>query len=388
MMQVKRYIAPTFAEALIQAKNELGTEAMIVESKKLKIGGFMGFFQRQVTELTVAVDRPANGKPSAGTKPHPAAHHAAPATSPVLAAATAAAAPTQAQVTALQPMNLTNLEREMASLRTTVARLLERGLGPAPVHQLQGFSRKVFEELVERGVDHTAALDIGQRIRSDGPEGQEALRRELTRLIGPGAPIVPVPGERKVVALIGPTGVGKTTTLAKLAAQFTLERGMKIGLITSDTFRIAAIDQLRIYADILGVPMYAVDTPADAARALSETADRDLVLVDTGGRNHKDAQRMLELKELLSVLRPDETHLCFSLTANPKDVFDSLDYYLPMGVNRLTFTKLDEASAPGLMLNVRMRCNHPLSYVTHGQSVPDDLTPADEADFSKILMGA
>jgi flagellar biosynthesis protein FlhF len=276
----------------------------------------------------------------------------------------------------------------MAQLKQALSRMAERGMSPAAAIHLRGFGRKVYEDLVARGVDETAAQDIGQRVTAEGDAGQEAVRKELERLMGPGTPITVQKGQRKVVALIGPTGVGKTTTLAKLAAQFTLERGLKVAMLTSDTFRIAAIEQLRTYAEILGVPMHAVDTPADVAKALQETASCDLVLVDTGGRNHKDAQRMQELRDLLAVLRPDETHLVFSLTANPRDAFEALDYYLPMGVNRLIFTKLDEASAPGLLLNVRMRCNQPVGYVTVGQSVPDDLLPADRADFSKILLGA
>lgn len=371
MMQVKRYAAPTFAEALTQARHELGPDAMIVESKKVKVGGFLGFFQRQVTELTMAIDT---------VTPPPGATPAPSAPAPVPPAPAHAPAPAG---------NLTNLEKEVSALRTMLTRMSERGLGPAPMPQLHGFARKAYEELVERGVDETAAVDIGQKLaRADGEDIRRVLQAELKQLLGPAAPIEVTAGQRRVVALIGPTGVGKTTTLAKLAAHFTLERGLKVGLMTADTFRIAAIEQLRTYADILGVELHAVDTPADVARALRDTAECDLVLVDTGGRNHKDAKRMQELKEILAVLRPDETHLVFALTANPKDCMEALDYYLPLGVNRLTFTKLDEASSPGLMVNLRMRCNQPLGYVTHGQSVPEDITPADQADFPKILVGA
>ncbi|HYF93943.1 MAG TPA: flagellar biosynthesis protein FlhF [Symbiobacteriaceae bacterium] len=366
MMQVKKYVARTFGEALLQAKNELGSEAMIVESKRLYTGGFFGFFRQQLTELTVAID---DEKIRPGYMARPAER-----------AAEKAADKTAA--------HLANLEREMATLRGAISRMAERGMAPNAGLLLKGYGRQVFDELVARGVDEEPALALAQKLGTEAEGSDEALRRELSRLIGPCTPITVQPGKRKVVALIGPTGVGKTTTLAKLAAQFTLERGLNVALVTSDTFRIAAIEQLKTYADILGVPLYAVDTPSDAARAMKETAHCDLVLTDTGGRNHRDAQRMKELQELLAVLRPDETHLVFSLTANPKDAFEALDAYLPMGVNRLTFTKLDEASSPGLLLNLRLRCNQPVSYLTNGQSVPDDLLPADRADFTKILMGA
>lgn len=381
MMQMKRYVAPTFAEALIHAKHELGTDAMIVESKKLRVGGFLGFFARQMTELTVAVDQPAAGKTP--TRPAPAA---------VAAYRTAGANPA-APVVAAAPGtpsagSINGLEREVAALRATVSRLVERGMEPAPVPQLQGYGRKVFDGLVLKGVDEAAALNIAQRVQFDSGDSESALRQELNRLLGPAAPTELAPGHRKVVALVGPTGVGKTTTLAKLAAKFALEYGRNVGLITSDTFRIAAIEQLKTYADILGVPLHTVDSPAQAAQAMKETAHCDLVLVDTGGCNYKDHERMAELRDTLAVLRPDETHLVFALTANPRDAFEALEYYLPLGVNRLTFTKLDEAVAPGLLLNMRMRCNQPVGYLTHGQTVPDDLIPADRADFAKILLGA
>jgi len=430
MMQVKRYLAPTFAEALIQAKNELGTDAVIVESKKMRVGGIFGFFGREMTELTVAVDVRPGGRPSpapqrpaapAAKPAAPAKAEAAPAAAPAPAPAQLAAQPlatpaagepvaapvttqasyasVQAQVEAAQARiaaaqtaqphtapNLSNLEREMAGLRAAVSRLLEQK-GDAAVN-LHGFGREVFDTLLARGVDEAHALEISQVCPSDHPDGRAVLQRELQRLIGPTAPVEIKKGQRKIIALVGPTGVGKTTTLAKLAAHFTLDRGLNVGLITSDTFRIAAIEQLRTYADILGVPVYAVDKPEEAGQALIETKEKDLVLVDTGGRNFRDESRMTELRELLAVLRPDETHLVVSLNINPRDAFDALDAFLPLGVNRLTFTKLDETTSPGLMLNLKMRTETPVGYITHGQSVPDDIIPADQADFTKILMGA
>lgn len=413
MMQVKRFVAPTFAEALIAAKNELGTDAVIVESKKMRVGGIFGFFGREMVELTVAVDQKpgqrtgqANQRPVPKPKPAPEPEQA-----PADAAAVAPAARTapvqpqpqpqpftpaqaleraQSQLATLQAEPgigaLHNLEREMSGLRAAVSKLLEQnGVAAANLH---GFSKQVFEILTARGVDQAAALELSQRCRAEEPEGREILAQELARLIGPTAPLEVRKGQRKIIALVGPTGVGKTTTLAKLAAHFTLERGLDVGLITSDTYRIAAIDQLRTYADILGVPLYAVDQPEEAAHALMETRDKDLVLVDTGGRNFRDPVRMEELRQLLAVIRPDETHLVVALNSNPRDAFDALDAFLPLGVNRLSFTKLDETSSPGLILNLRMRCTTPFGYLTHGQVVPDDIIPADQADFTKILMGA
>jgi len=400
MMQVKRYVANTFAEALIQAKSELGTDAIIVESKKLKVGGFLGFFRREVTELTVAVDtaqqpkKPPRPAPASGYLP-PGVKESGQTPAQRQAQAAYAAAAQLAATTAVEPApapaatNITSLEKEVASLRTAVARLVGQAAGgPAATLELQGFARQVFESLVSRGVDEAAALEVASRIPTGGTEGQELVRQELNRLLGPWAPIQILPGQRKIVALVGPTGVGKTTTVAKLAAKFSLEQGLAVGLITADTYRIAAVEQLRTYADILGIPLYTAETPNDLAYAMRATADCNLVLVDTAGRNHRSPEQMAELKEMLAVLRPDETHLVCSLTSNPKDALEILDTYLPYGVNRLTLTKLDEATSPGLILTMRRRANQPLGYVTHGQSVPEDIVPADRVDFIKVLVGA
>lgn len=421
-MQVKRYVAPTFAEALIQAKNELGTDAIIVEHKKLYSGGFLGLFGKQMTELTMAVDRPtaprarqaqvrAIQNPAVGIAAQPERPQADPPAldapaearhqaqghismngatdqqvqSPAPPASPAAPAPPADVRPELSVSVLSNLEREVTNLRVAVARLLERNMAPVPLH---GYGRIVYDRLVAGGVEEAAALDIGRRIIEGGEAGERQLRLELERLMGPFAPIEVPSGQRRVVALVGPTGVGKTTTLAKLAARFTLEEGKKVALITSDTFRIAAVEQLRTYADILGLPLHPVDSHSDVARALQDTAGHDLVLVDTGGRNHRDEGRMQELRELLAILRPDETHLVFALNANPRDAFQAMEYYLPLGVNRIAFTKLDETAGPGLMLNIRMRCNQPFSYITDGQSVPDDIAPANQVDLAKIMLGA
>lgn len=380
MIQVKRFTAPTYAEALIKAKNELGADALIVDTKKVRVGGIFGLFQKTLTELTVAVDRPEASAPAVS---HASPRMAAP--QPPIAVPVAPAPSTRPPT--MPPSSTAALEKEIASLRSAVTRLVTQQEDQAALERLSSFGRATYDTLVARGVEPEAALDVCVKLTEKGDD-RLWLRTEVTRLLGPFQPTRLIPGQRKVAALVGPTGVGKTTTLAKLAAHFALVQGQKVGLITADSFRIAAIEQLRVYGDILGIPLHAVDSPAEMAAALQQTADCDVVLVDTGGRNHKDAERMAELKETLAVLRPDETHLVVSLTANPRDAYEWLDYYSPLGVNRLLFTKVDEAACPGLMVNMRRRCNYPMGYITCGQGVPDDIMPADQVDFAHILLGA
>lgn len=380
MMQVKRYVAPTFAEALIAAKNELGPEALIVETRKLRKGGLFGLFGRVMTEVTAAADK--SGKvPLASvklpTQPQAPAHGAPAAPLPRVAVESGGG-------------SLGELEREIKGLRSMMTRLLQQEQPHAAHPVLSGPGQEIYDRLRQRGVADEVAREIGQRVGEavEGGEGPAAaLELELARILRP-APVASVsPGRRKVIALTGPTGVGKTTTLAKLAARYTMQHGLRVALVTCDTFRIAAIEQLRTYADILGVPLYTVDTPQDAADAMAKTRGYDLVLVDTAGRSHRDQPKMAELGELLTLLRPDETHLVVSLTASSDDARMIMDAYLPLGANRLTLTKLDEAAMPGSILNLTSRCGQPLGYVTTGQSVPDDILPAATADFRRIVLG-
>lgn len=357
MIQVRRYVAPSYAEALIHAKRELGSEAVIVDTRKVETGGFLGFFRRSATELTVAIDTSqtsTTGVQSADT---------------------------------LSRSLVAGVERELSALRTAITEMAGRRSGSEP-HTLAGLTgvrREACLQLINLGVAESSAVQLVLGLREG--ESQAALVLELTRKLGPAGGITILPGKRRVVALVGPTGVGKTTTLAKLAAQFTLEQNLKVGLITADTFRIAAVEQLRTYASILGLPIYPVDTCADIAAALKATNDCDLVLADTGGRSHRDKERMQELRDILAILRPDETHLVISLTANLRDVLEAVEAYTPLGADRLTFTKLDEATAPGMLFTVPIHCGLPVSYITCGQSVPDDIRLPDHTEITSILAG-
>lgn len=200
-------------------------------------------------------------------------------------------------------------------------------------------------------------------------------------------PIAPVRARRKVVALVGPTGVGKTTTLAKLAANFRLKDGVKLGLVTVDTYRIAAVEQLRTYAELIDLPMKVVTTPDEMRRALDEYAGLDLVLVDTAGRSPRDDLKIQELKSFLDEAAVDEVHLVLSLAAGLKALEASAANFLPVGVTSLILTKLDEATGAGVLFNVARRLKPPISYLTTGQNVPEDIEPAQATRMARLVLG-
>ncbi len=200
-------------------------------------------------------------------------------------------------------------------------------------------------------------------------------------------PIRAMAGRRKVVALVGPTGVGKTTTIAKLAANFRLRDGIRMGLVTVDTYRIAAVEQLRTYAEIIDLPMKVVTSPQDMRRALDDLTGLDLVLIDTAGRSPRDDLKIQELKSLLGEASVDEVHLVMSLTASVRSILMTAEQFKAVNPTAMVLTKLDEAAGMGSLLSVSRQVQLPISYVTTGQDVPDDIEPANASRLSRLVLG-
>ncbi|MHC4611490.1 MAG: flagellar biosynthesis protein FlhF [Planctomycetota bacterium] len=219
-----------------------------------------------------------------------------------------------------------------------------------------------------------------------------AVRRKLAAyvesLLPTAGPIrlASLPGP-SIIALVGPTGVGKTTTIAKLAANFRLRESRNVGLITLDTYRIAAVEQLRTYAQIINVPLEVVMSPGQLPGALERLQGCDVVLIDTAGRSQNDAIRMNELKCYLDRAKPHEVHLVLS-SASSQGVVDAvLARFSMLGVDRVIFTKLDEAIGFGVILNCVQEAGARLSYVTTGQDVPDDIEVGDASRVAGLILG-
>lgn len=229
----------------------------------------------------------------------------------------------------------------------------------------RGFRRRRREWLL-RGVDELA-----------GPSGRaaHALRR-LERLLGRSAAPGPLP---RTLALVGPTGVGKTTTIAKLAGRARLEQRRRVGLVTLDLFRVAAVDQARAYADLLGAPLEVAGSSAELSRALDRLARCDLVLVDTAGRSPTDAPRLAELAALLAAAPEVEVWLTLSATTRLRELREAAARFAGCGPRGLVLTKLDETRAPGDAVELLARAPAPLRLVTDGQDVPEHIAAPDPA---------
>ncbi len=193
-------------------------------------------------------------------------------------------------------------------------------------------------------------------------------------------------GRPKIVALIGTTGVGKTTTLAKIAAKFVLERGVSAALITADTYRISAVDQLKTYSDIIGLPLEIVYSPAELKTAIRKFRNKQLILIDTAGRSQRNDYQMQELQEFLEAEPEIEKHLVLSATTKSRDALNILERFSVCKPDRVLFTKTDETTSLGFIVNLLFDKRITLSYLTNGQSVPDDIAPASSEILAKLLL--
>ncbi len=254
---------------------------------------------------------------------------------------------------------------------------------------------QLYAELLDADVEDDVARDVTFRLkRHVKPEqlaDHDLCKSLLCGLVESdfriASPIKPTPGRRRVVALVGPTGVGKTTTIAKLAANFRLRDGIKIGLITVDTYRVAAVEQLRTYAEIIDLPMKVVTSPLEMRRALDELVGLDLILIDTGGRSPRDELKIQELKTLLAEAQVDEVHLVLSLTAGISSLKNTVEKFSPANTTALILTKLDEAAGMGSLLTAARKLPLPVSYLTTGQDVPDDIETAHASRMARLVLG-
>jgi len=189
-----------------------------------------------------------------------------------------------------------------------------------------------------------------------------------------------------VAMFIGPTGTGKTTTIAKIASRFALSEHRRVAIVTADTYRLGATDQMRRFGEIMGVPVKVVETPEDMEETLGQFAGYDLVLVDTAGRSPQNRDQIMQMRRMVESVRADEIHLVVSMTTKYVDVVSIVSRFGIVPVNKVILTKFDETRAFGLILNISVRFSMEIAYITTGQQVPDDIEPADPQRLSKLVL--
>jgi flagellar biosynthesis protein FlhF len=251
-----------------------------------------------------------------------------------------------------------------------------------------------YQMLLDHGVSRKRAAALVQSAASRGDLRAfrnprvflERLKMEIRRDISVTGGIAVESGKRKVVALVGATGVGKTTNLAKLGALYSVQEHARVGVITTDTYRVAATDQLEVYAGIIDVTMHIVHDAAEMRTALRSFTDRDLVLIDTAGGSPFNRAQMTEMRDLLDAAKPDEVHLLVSANVALEDAREVITHFSILKPTALLFTKLDETRRYGPLYSLAAEAGLPISYLSVGQNVPDDIMPANPGTIAKLVV--
>lgn len=370
-MKVKKYIAPTMAEALSKIKQELGSDAVILNSKQIKAGGIFGLFKKTNVEVIAALDEnplPFNQK----TQPE------------VALTKTQEASRINHSVYVDQYEVLQEI-KQLRDLVTSQSRPI-RNPFTAPFDT-------VFMFLIEQEVFPSVAEEIVTEMENQA-EPQEINEAFIMSYVSQFMQTVLKPrikdvtiSHKKVIQFVGPTGVGKTTTIAKVAAKMMLEQKKTVAFITTDTYRIAAIEQLKTYAKILDVPVEVAYSNAEYEHALEKFATYDHVFVDTAGRNYRETANVVDLGKMIEFNSENrETYIVLSLTAKAKDNVEIFQVFNEKGVEQVIFTKVDETTTYGSLINLCLGEGAKIAYISNGQNVPDDMVKAEAAYISHLLM--
>lgn len=419
------------SEAYDTMRRKYGENAVVLGTHTVSQGGLLGFLAPKKVELTVSIPQsePAPARRASAVERKYAANstmerepemnetvqyfeklvrdaqqrmrggEAAPEPRPTVAAAAPdAAGKAPASPVIPFPKRKENADTASNDLRREVQEIremLQVIYAESPGAGLPSEFAPHYRTLVNRGVSRkAAAMLIASVLRDSDPNVlrdprvfTERLHVELRRTLQTTGGLSLRPGQRQVVAFCGPTGVGKTTSLAKLAAHFSVNELARVGLVTSDTYRVGAAEQLRVYANIIGLPLRVANNVKELRAALNEFRDYDLVLMDTAGSSQFNLEQIGDLKNMLQAAQPSETVLVMSACTPLDDLRNVVANYKCAGPTSLLFSKLDETRQYGAMFSMLSEAALPLSYLSVGQNVPDDIRVASPGMVANLILG-
>lgn len=440
-MIVKKFQAPTEMEAIIKAREELGSTAVVLNIKSIKQRGLARLFKKDAVEVTAALEEKdivdginknkpvfdnnaASGQEAKSERMINQSMVSGGTSSTINLIADDNTAVSSASAIEQKLDSLHNLLQNQGSLNSDMSSSGSQGKTVAASaytkrmsdikEDISGaagenkqvkerenanykFLQLIYKKLIDNEVDSRFADEIIGEIENSLKKESNldsilaAVYQKIILKLGK-PKTIEIGDKAKVIFFIGPTGVGKTTTIAKIASSFKIEKEARVAFITADTYRIAAVEQLNTYASIIDCPVSVVYSVEDMNKSLSEYKDYDLILVDTAGRSHKATEQMDELKAFIEEVaqRADEfdfeCYLTLSLTTKYKDLKSIADKYDDVDW-AVIFTKLDETCSVGNILNIRMLTDRPLSYTTSGQNVPDDIEVINEQGIARQLLG-
>lgn len=395
-MKVRIFSALTMQEAMNKVKAALGRDAIILHTRKFRKGGIGGFLGREMIEVMAAADNPnpdnevdLNFQDNIISESNIGEENCLQEdfiNKSYIVDFSSKLSKSEVDYNSLKEDGNDNLRSEMAGMKQMLEVLLSK-------NELRK-SNPIYEYLLQKDILPDYANEIVNKLPENmvnfnlySDDIKHFLASQLNEHIRYGSGIDLLDFECKKVALVGSTGVGKTTTLAKLAARFALECGLSVAFITSDTYRIAAVEQLKTYANILNIPLEVVYSPDEMKAAIDKHSDKHLILIDTAGRSQYNTEQISELEQLLKIDSSVETHLVLSCTTKYQDAVDVVKRFSDCSSGNIIFTKIDEAKNIGNIFNImRTFSNLGISYVTNGQNVPDDIQVASTCNLTDIFL--
>lgn len=429
-------------------KAELGPDAMILSTKKEKAGGLLGFFGKPVYRVTAAIEPGKKTSPPASS-PLPSVYQPERERTAKEDLENSMLAPLARELRELRekvdalarkedsrkeeprdetPRNERQRNEEVARPESRDAAIDLKNIPRGDLEEIKKLLLSTLAKSQEGGVKAvqwpSALAETGEGqsgndiLPEDSPLARElstsGISTELIRKILDTLATLPVEGGNqtirgrlgetfgrlikfagtlkmrknspRIVALVGPTGVGKTTTTAKLAAMYALNRGNKVALITMDIFRVGAVEQLKTYSRIMGIPLEVASTPKELEKAVEKHAACDLIFIDTAGRSHKDKEKLDEMKNFLDNKIPIEVYLCLSATTKDRELEEIIKRFSIFQIGKVVFTKIDESESLGNMINLLMKENLQIAYFTTGQRVPEDIEVATSAKLAEMIL--
>ena len=376
-MKMKKYTAPSIAEAMKQIRNELGDDAVIINSKVVTTKKFFGFVEKKHFEVVAGVDRIEQKQtpPLPPYEPSPKPEISVVKTEPdyMKSAASDMPLPTNSSVMSEElKQEIQDIKRIMQSLKKQT---VQESYSDNLLYVIEFLRNQELDEQLITEITDELFIQI---------QNEEQSKKQLFEMVKTflynrltSLPIGGLDYSKKYIHVLGPTGVGKTTTIAKMAARAVLEKKKKIGFITTDTYRIAAIEQLKTYAALLQAPIEIVYNSDDYHKAIQKMSHLDLIFIDTAGRNFKEEKYVHDLKDLIHFNESSQSYLVLSLTSKQKDLEVVIEKFSSIPIEKFIFTKLDETNSIGTMFNLMIKYKKGLAYYTNGQEVPEDIEAAD-----------
>ncbi len=394
-MIIKKFTAGTETEAIMLAKEELGMEAIVMNIKKNTPKGIYRLFRKPTVEITAALDE---------NIAYSAQKEEPPKRNPNIIY------DEDEQATAYEPSgNSTAIEQKLDKLQNMlVSQMAEQSKKKEEKQNREAEKpdaggdendsniacmRLIYNQMIANEVDEQYANqvigEIQHKLKKNAGVNYILMSMYQKIVLKLGTIKTMDDDKKKYKFFIGPTGVGKTTTIAKIASMLKMEQQKKVALMTADTYRIAAVEQLTTYANILDIPLQVIYSADEVQETMEKYKDYDVVLVDTAGRSHKNREQRDDIEKLLKAVPEEEreNYLVLSATTKYRDLLKITEAYSQMTDYALIFTKLDETSCIGNILNIRMKTGAPLSYATFGQNVPDDISVIDPQSIAKQLLG-